>query len=82
MLVDLIAGVEFFQFLKRLVGCHDDLDILEFFKVCEDGFRLVFAVFAIGAEEHDDCPPVLFDVILGQVGGARSEEHTSELQSP
>src|SRR5258708_10901551 len=35
-----------------------------------------------GDVEHDDIPFVLPDPVEGFVGVARSEEHTSELQSP
>lgn len=67
---DVVVGVELFHLLERLIGGHDDLDIPEFAEIAENGFRLVFAMLAVGTEIHDDGAAVLFDVVLGQVGRA------------
>ena len=68
--VDLVMLVELFHFGERLVGGHDDLDVLEVFEVGKDRFCLVLAVFAIRAEIHDYGLAVLVEVVFGQVGGA------------
>jgi hypothetical protein len=64
-----VVGVKLFHLVEGLVGGHNDLDIPEFLKISQDGFRLVFAMFAIRAEKHNNGTVVLFDVLLRQVGG-------------
>lgn len=63
-------GVEFLELFEGLIGCHYDLDVLELREVGQDGFRLVLAMVAVRAEEHDDGLMVLFDVFFREIGAA------------
>ena len=63
-------GNKILHFVKWLKGGHHDLDILEFLIFGQDEFRLVLAMVALGAEIDDKSGAMLFQIILGQVGGA------------
>ena len=70
MFVDFIVLVKFLHGLERHVGGHDDLDVLEILEIGEDGLRLVFAMLAFGAEEHDNRLVILMEVVFGEIGRA------------
>jgi len=67
---DAVVRIELFHFFKRLISGHHDLDVLEFVPLGQDGFRLVFAMVAIGAEEHDDRTAIFFQILFCYIGRA------------
>ena len=70
MIENAVMRIEVLQFIKRLVGGHDDLDILKILEVGEDGLGLVLAMLAIRAEEHDDRLTIFFDIVFTEIRGA------------
>ena len=56
-----VVCIKVLHFREGLVSGHDDLDVLEMVPIPQDRFRLVFAMVAVGAEEHDDGAAVLLE---------------------